>query len=243
MDKDHDRKLVSLPSPIRPINIQAQAILRSISEDSQIQRQKVLADTDILRARWPRTISRDERPRTRCEWLRRIEAVRTRRVLSILDTEKRFNTILVSAAIRHVVVELNRLVPLATRVRLLRAGLVGEAHCGQEEGQRQVAEHLWRVVPGVSEEGLVLGMSMARWIQLRSHFWQNGFFDGSPAIFGGACAIATRMRVAVANPASLMSIMFKGVHYCSWASPGRIMRFAVPSVHNKYKVHTTWHGR
>jgi hypothetical protein len=114
--------------------------------------------------------------------------------MSILDTEKRFNTILVSTAISHVVVELNRLVSLATRVRLLRARLVGEAHCGQEEGQRQVAEHLGcRVVPGVSE-GLVLGMSMARWIQLRSHFWQNGFFDGSPAIFGGACAIATRMR-------------------------------------------------
>jgi hypothetical protein len=39
--------------------------------------------------------------------------------------------------------------------------------------------------------------------------------------------LATRMRVAVANPASLMSIMFMGVRYCPWASPRRL-RFSSP---------------
>jgi len=138
----HYRDLIPLPSPIRPIDIQAQAILRSISENRQIQRQKLLANTDILRARWPRTISGDERTRTRSESLWRIEPIRPRSILSILDTEKRFHAVFVSAAIRYVVVELNRLVGLAARVRMVRARLIGEAHCGQEEGQRQVAEHL-----------------------------------------------------------------------------------------------------
>lgn len=144
MDEDHYRELIPLPSPIRTINIQAQAVLRSVSENSQIQRQKVLAYADILRTCWPGMVSRDERPRTRCVRLWRIEAIRTRSILSILDTEKRFHAVLVSAAICHVVVELNRPVGLATRVRLLRARLVGKAHIGQKEHQRQVAEHLGR---------------------------------------------------------------------------------------------------
>ena len=131
MDKNHYRKAISLPSPIRPVDIQAQTILRCISENRQIQRQKLLANADILRARWPGTISRDERPRTRSEGLWRTEAIRSRSIVSILNSEERFDTVLVSAAIRHVVVELNRLVGIATGVRLLRTGLVGEAHSGQ----------------------------------------------------------------------------------------------------------------
>lgn len=127
MYKDHHWEVIIFLRSIGPIDIKTQAILRVLPEDSEIQRQELLAYANILRARWTGVVGQDEVARTRRERLWRIKAILARGVVCILDTEKRLDAVLVSAAISHVVVEFNRLVAASV------LSIIGEAPCGEKE--------------------------------------------------------------------------------------------------------------
>lgn len=76
MYEDHDWEFIIFLRSIGPIDIKTQAILRVLPEDSEIQRQELLAYANVLRARWTWVVGQDEVARTRRERLWRIEAIR-----------------------------------------------------------------------------------------------------------------------------------------------------------------------
>lgn len=136
MNKDHHRELVLLPSPIRPVDIKTQAVFRGVSENRQIQWQEALAYFDTLRTCWSWVISQDEGARTRCVRLWCIETILARGILAIFDAQERFDAVLVSAAIGHVVVKFH------CRVTASVLSTIGRnPGSGEKERQRQVAEH------------------------------------------------------------------------------------------------------
>lgn len=96
---------------IGPVDVQAQAIFRVISEDGQVERQEALTHKSRLRTCWTLINGRNQRIRTRCVWLWRLESIFTRRVMCVANTMECLDTVLVKALIGHAIVELgNRLV-------------------------------------------------------------------------------------------------------------------------------------
>ena len=106
MYEHHDRQFIMLTSSIGPVDIQAQAIFRVISEYGQVERQEALTDESRLGACWTLINSRNQRARTRRVRLWRLESIFTRRVMGVADTVECLNTVLVKSLIGHAIVEL-----------------------------------------------------------------------------------------------------------------------------------------
>jgi hypothetical protein len=106
MDENHDRQLVIYSGSIGPVDIQAQAIFRVVSEDRQIERQEALTHESRLRACWSLVNGRDQGPRTWRVRLWRLESVFTRRVVGVANSMECLDTVLVEALIGYAVVEL-----------------------------------------------------------------------------------------------------------------------------------------
>ena len=106
MYEHHNRQFIIFTGSIGPVDIQAQAIFRVVSEDCQVKRQETLAHELRLRARWALIHSRNQGTRTRRVWLWRLESIFTRRVMGVANTVECLNTVLVKALIGHEVLEL-----------------------------------------------------------------------------------------------------------------------------------------
>ena len=105
MYEHHDRQFIMLTSSIGPVDIQAQAIFRVISEYGQVERQEALTDESRLGACWTLINSRNQRARTRRVRLWRLESIFARRVMGVANTVECLDTVLVKSLIGHAIVE------------------------------------------------------------------------------------------------------------------------------------------